>query len=379
MAQADFAVIGGGPAGASAARRLAALGARVVLFERQPMPRAKPGGGVLSERARASLDLALPAALVDGEAVGVRIHFDSDTVESRLLRRIAVLVTRAKFDHFLVTAAETSGARVVWADVQSMNVQPDGVVLETSAGQFGAACALVCEGAAGRLSRLVRPPDAADQRIFSLAADIPVPDGDPYGDHAGVLDVYYGLLPGGYGWLFHHGSYYAVGVAGLESLMPRPQELFREFLAARGLALNGAPVRGHFIPFGGIRRRLCADRILLAGDAAGLADPFLGEGLGYAIRSGHLAAETALEAARCGDFSRGSLAVYERLCRETFEKDFRHALVLGRLIRRWPLPVIRAAAMKSGALERYLRVITGEWSYRRFVGWLMPWALWRWM
>lgn len=371
MPHADFAVIGGGPAGASAARRLARRGASVLVFERQRMPRAKPCGGGLSERAMSYLDFAVPDALIDAQVFGARVHFGGASTEVRLDRRVAALVTRSRFDHFLLRKAEECGARTVWAEVRSIERQDGRVALATAEGEFTAGCAIVCEGANRRLSRTVRPPDGPAEQGFCLEADVPVAWPDRHADLADILDVHFGFVGRGYGWLFHHGSYYSIGVGDLCSRLRDPLGAFRRFAAEQGVDLGGARPRGHYVPCGGIRRALSADRVLLAGDAGGWVDPFLGEGLAYAIRSGQLAAEAALEGFARGDLSRRGLASFERRCREEFGRDLEAALTLSRIACRWPGLFIRALAAEEETLAKYLRVELGEVSYREFLWWLL--------
>ena len=371
MTHADFAVIGGGPAGATAARRLAERGANVILFERCPMPRAKPCGGALSERAIRWLDLPLPASLIDAEVFGARARYRDSVVEVRLPRRVGVLVTRAPFDHFLLTQAEAGGVRVVWAAVKSIDRRAGEVVLATPQGEFTASGAVICEGAGGRLSRAVRRPDGPEERGFCLAADVPAGTPDPQSHIRGIVDVYYGDVRQGYGWVFHHGSYYSVGLGSIGGSFPRPLEAFRRFAAARGIGLDGVRIRGHFLPLGGIRRTLCADRLLLAGDAAGFGDPFHGEGIGYAIRSGQLAADVALDAAGRGDLSRRRLSVYQDLCWEEFERDLRAMLTFVRASHYMPRFFKRSLAFDEEVLTKFSRVPAGELSYRQFLRWLM--------
>jgi geranylgeranyl reductase family protein len=371
MADAEFAVIGGGPAGASAARRLAQRGASVILFERQKMPRPKPCGGAVSERAMAHLGFDVPASLVDAEIFGARVHFGGACAEARLDGRLAILVTRSRFDHFLLQKAQECGARVVWADVKSVEPRPGEVALATSEGRFTVGGAIICEGANRRLSRAVHGLDGPGEHGFCLEADVPVARPDPHADLGDVIEIHFGLVGRGYGWLFHHGSYYSIGVGGMGSRFGDPLGTLRRFAAAQGVDTDGIRPRGCYIPCGGIRRTLCADRLILAGDAAGWVDPFLGEGLAYAIRSGQLAAEAALEASARGDLSRRGLAAYGRLCRREFGRDLESALTLSRVAYRWPGLFIRALASREHVLRNYLRVEAGQWTYRRFLLWLL--------
>jgi len=341
------------------------------------MPRPKPCGGALAARGLALLDFRVPESLIDADVFGLRAHVGKRCVEARLHERVAVLVTRARFDHFLVAKAEEAGARVVWQFVRSINVRPDRVVLTTLDGEATAACAIVCEGATPRLAASVAPR-VTRNRLFCVTADVPVANPDARASGIGGLDVYHGQGRWGYGWVFRHGLYNSIGIAGVLLEMGRPQETFQRFVAQRGLVLGGTRVRGHFIPCAGIRRRRVADRLLLAGDAAGLADPFTGEGLAQAIRSGQLAADVALAAAARRDVSAGSLAVYDRLCRRTFDRDLRCARRLARALHRWPSPLLRGVTSGADVLEQFLHMSAGDGTYRSFLRWFLPRALWRW-
>ena len=119
-----------------------------------------------------------------------------------------------------------------------------------------------------------------------------------------------------------------------------------------------------------------SDRVLLAGDAAGFADPFHGEGMSYAIRSGQLAAETALAAADRGDFSAAGLAGYADRCREAFGDELIGARTLFRLMNGRAGPMVRQVASHPAVLEKFLDVPAMTLTYREFLAWLYlrsPW------
>src|SRR5512136_540207 len=97
----DVIIVGGGPAGSTCARACAKAGLRTLILELDVFPRAKPCGGALSERALACLDFALPPDIIERECFGARVHYGTHIVEVRKDRRIAVTVSREKFDHFL--------------------------------------------------------------------------------------------------------------------------------------------------------------------------------------------------------------------------------------------------------------------------------------
>jgi len=83
-----------------------------------------------------------------------------------------------------------------------------------------------------------------------------------------------------------------------------------------------------FLPAGGFRRNIGKSDIVLAGDAAGLVDPFSGEGIYYALRSGHIAAQTLLDALKTND---DWVKIYSRRCAVEFYHDFRLSLLVALL------------------------------------------------
>jgi flavin-dependent dehydrogenase len=313
------------------------------------------------------LDFPLPAHLVDAEVYGGFSHIGPVCFEARQDRRVAVLVTRARFDAFLLSKAEEAGACVEWQEVRSADVRRGEVSLATPAGEFSVRCAVVCEGANRKLAWAVRGRDLPKGIGFCIEADVPVASPDPYGHLRDMVDIYFGVPRHGYSWVFHHGSYYSVGVGALSFWFDSPLETFRRFAADRGLLLEGVRPRGHFLPCGGISRTVCADRLILAGDAAGWVDPFQGEGMAYAIRSGQLAAETALEAAARDDFSRQQLLAYTHRCDEEFGRDLCAARIIMHAVHGWPAVLLRSIRSTERVLTEYLSVPRGDLSYREFL------------
>jgi len=324
------------------------------------------------------LGFAVPESLVDWQVFGARVHFGDNVIEATLRDRIAVLVNRAPFDQFLLSRAEESGARVIWQEVTSVKVRDDGVTVLTRQSEFSAQYIIVCGGANCRLTRLVRKPDTRDEKGFCLVAEIPVRVPDPFHDLEGLIDIYFGVAQLGYGWVFHHGDHYSVGVGGLCSEFPKPRAAFDRFVQERGL---GSPLPrpiGHLIPCGGIRRALHSDRILLAGDAAGFVDPFYGEGIAYAVKSGQLAAE-ALATAMAGHATEAALGSYERACETAFARNLKYSLFLTRMMHRWPSLFLGVLSTRPEVLRRYLLVPATKSSYAQFLRWLVPRAPLYWL
>jgi len=103
----------------------------------------------------------------------------------------------------------------------------------------------------------------------------------------------------------------------------------------------------HVIPTGGFRRKTYADRILLVGDAAGFVDPFFGEGMSLAIRSGTYAAETARVALDQGDCREAGLKSYGESCEADFGQSLRSELRWTSMVYRYPNVLIKPFAMSA--------------------------------
>ena len=129
-------------------------------------------------------------------------------------------------------------------------------------------------------------------------------------------------------------------------------------------------IRGHFIPLGGIKRRIAANRILLAGDAAGFADPFHGEGITHAIISGKLAAGAVIDCLRKGHEPATAVSQYTGECERLIRKQLRVSLYMARLFDRFPKLFVRIFLDNRATFDRYLEIPAGRTDYRRFLRWL---------
>jgi len=118
-----------------------------------------------------------------------------------------------------------------------------------------------------------------------------------------------------------------------------------------------------------VPRVLVGERMLLAGDAAGVVDPFCGEGLAYAIRSGQIAAEVAARAIGQGDLSAANLRLYEQRCEAEFGRSLRWALRLANVTHACPWLFMRLLAGNRRVLRGYLEALRAR-SYDAFLLWL---------
>jgi flavin-dependent dehydrogenase len=108
--------------------------------------------------------------------------------------------------------------------------------------------------------------------------------------------IEFGVVPGGYGWVFPKGDHVNVGVGGWRTTGPQLRGYLRRLCVEHGLPWESVEsLRGHRLPMRRVPTRLAEGRALLVGDAAGLVDPVSGDGMYEAFLSGKLASEAVLD------------------------------------------------------------------------------------
>jgi geranylgeranyl reductase family protein len=315
----DVAVVGGGPAGACAARVLAEAGARVVLLEKHALPRYKTCGGGVVGRALRGLPSGIRATV---EAAAERsCHVadldlgDDGRFRARRQRPVISMVMRDRFDALLVAAAERAGAEVrPRCAVRGAVIRDDRIELETIGGPVVARFLVAADGATSETARLAgwSPPRPLAPAV---EAEITVGDAD-FARFASAARFDFGPVAAGYGWVFPKRAHLSIGVCTMRSGTNLNVSLMR-YLDTLGLTrLERVEKHGFFIPLGPRAEGVVRGRVLLAGDAAGLADPVTGEGISAAIESGTLAARAIVdgdgEPARVGERYERALVALRR-------------------------------------------------------------------
>jgi geranylgeranyl reductase family protein len=297
----DLAVVGAGPAGASAARAAAASGARVVLLERAQVPRYKRcGGGLIGPAQRVLAEAGVDVAPLSRDHVG-RFTF-SHGGRRRFTRSAAPflpMVLRSELDAELVRVAQQAGVELRTGVTAGAYAEEAGVVtLGTSGGPVWARAVVAADGSTSRAAAYVGVH--CDLVDIGLEAELPRPRGSDWDGHV-LLD--WGPVPGSYGWVFPKGDTLTVGVIGAREAGPAMRDYYRSFVASLGLDLGTAlQDGGHQTRVRGLGSPLRRGQVLVAGDAAGLLEPWTREGISFALRSGRLAGLAAV----------GALASYEQ-------------------------------------------------------------------
>jgi geranylgeranyl reductase family protein len=306
----DAVVVGCGPGGNTVAYRLAAAGARVLLVEREALPRHKVCGGGLSRKTLRELPVPV-TPIVEREVGGAYIAFDGSTPIYRSQAGIGAMVQRSSLDAFMTGKAVKAGA-TLWerCSFQRFEREDGRLAIHTDR---GSATTRVLVGADGVHSKVRKQlyPDARPLLVPAIEALL-VPAAGVLEQLGGNCIFDLGVIPAGYGWVFPKRDHLNVG---LYRFAKRRDNLVMKVLLERFIGRyrilrehREAKVKSFVIPVRPVAARLARDGVVLVGDAAGVGEAFFGEGIFYAVRSANLAASAVLSHLESG----ASLSAYDR-------------------------------------------------------------------
>lgn len=366
----DAIVVGGGPAGSTAARRLAQSGARTLLLEKAMHPRYKTCGGGIPARTASMLDLSIDS-VVEGEVSAVEVtHFGRRGFVKQAHAPIAYMVMRDQFDQLLLHAAEEAGVEVHEAEaVTSLESEAGRATLRSDRGCYSAPYLLAADGATGPIARWAGLGQGiAKSAAYEIEIEAPAAALDRWQGRANV-DV--GYKPWGYGWVFPKQGRLSVGVVLSPGRGGSIRRWSEEYLTRLGL--DGATVgsaTGHPIRYRrSNKERIAQGPVLLLGDAAGLADEFTAEGIAYAVHSGILAAGAVI--ATLG--SDGEAATtYQRAVNDEIQPELNAARAISRLyywcISTWARLALSVSQRIDYFWRAFFRIMRGEARYDTELG-----------
>ena len=332
---ADVIVVGAGPAGSSAAYAMAQAGLDVLLLEKTEFPREKVCGDGLTPRAVKSLvDMGIDTSEANGfirnrglRIIGGGMRLELPWPELATYPDYGLVRPRLDFDDLLARQARKAGARLQTSTTVTGPIldAADRVVGVTarvgpdrSEADYRAPLVVAADGVSARLALALgiakrddRPMGVAVRRYYTS----PRTHDDMLESWLELRSDNGDLLPG-YGWVFGVGDGTSnVGLGLLNTTKAWQDTDYRKLLRSWVAGMPAewrfheefatGPIRGAALPMGFNRQPHYSRGVMLVGDAAGAVNPFNGEGIAYAMESGLLAAEVAVQAlSRPGDVAR---------------------------------------------------------------------------
>jgi geranylgeranyl diphosphate/geranylgeranyl-bacteriochlorophyllide a reductase len=317
------AVLGGGPAGAFAAERLARAGLDTVVLD-EKLAWEKPCGGGLTYKAYSRypflLENSVPKKIINETCLAAP---RAGAVKMGLGRPL-LIYSRLDLNRMLLDRAEQAGAQLEKTRVLGIERGGRGWRLKTRHGVLDADFCIVATGARNSLRNVGTEWTAADT-MYALGYFVPSAQ-----DH---IDIQF--LPNleGYIWVFPRCGHLSVGICGKGEPAHSLRVRLERYMDEKGISYKDASFYGHMLPSlehsGWKNNRLAGEGWLAVGDAGGLVDPITGEGLYYAMRSGDLASQVVMSDSH-------SLAeraqAYRSLLRRDFIADLEYGATLAKRV-----------------------------------------------
>ncbi|HUI82300.1 MAG TPA: NAD(P)/FAD-dependent oxidoreductase [Bryobacteraceae bacterium] len=284
----QVAILGGGPAGAFAAERLASAGLDVLLFD-EKLAWEKPCGGGLTHKAYSQYPFLVENATPKRFVTDTVLAAPKSKPVTLKLTDPVVIYSRFDLNRLLLERAERAGAQIEKTRVSEISRKGSRWKLRTTSGIAEADFCIVATGARNPLRNVATQLGVGDM-VSALGYYVP-------GDQPNI-DIQFLPHLEGYIWIFPRCGHLSVGIAGKGEPASSLRKRLEQFMRERGLSYQNGKFYSHLLPSLGVgawkNNRVAGEGWMAVGDAAGLVDPITGEGLYYAIRSADLAARALL-------------------------------------------------------------------------------------
>ncbi len=345
MTDYDVVVVGGGPAGSTAARRIAQRDLSVVVLDKEKFPRNKACAGGIRDFVANTLDFSIED-VIERYVYGQRLHGPSGVLVDCTRPRVSAhMVMRTEFDNLLLQKAGEAGADVRdGTGVISAGQDHSKVTVETDDGQKISGKYLVgADGIKSVIAKSLGFYQGWKKDAAAVAIEIEAEVGEetveqicgvPYDKKGVAIDIFFGPVPHGYAWCFPKKSILSLGAGCRQDRANNIRAYFNKWFDAFKKKHDISPIivsdTAARLPYSGAVKRTVMGRTILVGDAAGFVNPFSGEGIPMAISSGIIAAPVIERAVKESDPH--VLREYEKGWKKDFGDDLVVAKSLAKLI-----------------------------------------------
>jgi geranylgeranyl reductase family protein len=360
----DCIIVGAGPAGGAAAYHLAKKGHRVVLLEKETLPRYKPCGGGVSPIVAKWFDFDFTPAISTKVNVLQYTWELADEVSAELGDAVEPIwmVRRDVFDHYLVQQAQSKGAELRdGSEVTGIELVGDTWQVSTSNGTFSGKYLIAADGAKGPMAKMLGFKDrkrrlAGALEVETVAAAVPP-----------VVHFEFGMVKNGYIWNFPKADGYSIGIG---TFRGGEGQDFKKILDAYAkgrfdIDINAVKQYGYPLCLWDGDQKLHTERALLAGEAACVVDPMTAEGIRPAIFSGIKAAE-AIDGALAGGSE--ALAGYSEAIAAEWGADMKWAQRIAAAFYQFPKVGYKVGVKKPVATVLMAKILAGDLRYSDVAG-----------
>jgi geranylgeranyl reductase family protein len=359
----DVAVIGSGPAGSIAAQKLSSNGLRVILFEKDNLPRYKTCGGGIVKRAIQLLPADI-SSVFEKEFYEINIIDQQADFRYKLKRNSPIVYTtmRKDFDYKILENAKSCGTSVLSnCEVYDLSTNNETVHLKTTKGEFNSSFVIGADGVQG-ISLKKSGLKINKKNLPAVECEIYVSDSDL--ERFSEVKFDFGFISGGYAWIFPKKDHLSVGLGafslkrGSINLNSSLKNYIRQLNFNKIINIEK---HGYSVPVSSAKNILANKRILITGDAAALVDPLTAEGITPALLSGKLASEAIIEGGIEPDFVQD---LYNKKIEKYFHSELEVSLLLNKIF--YYYPALRIFLIKKYGIkfcEIIADVISGNKRY----------------
>jgi geranylgeranyl reductase family protein len=379
----DVIIVGGGPAGSTAAKILSENGIKTLLIDKDKFPRDKPCGGGISLRVLDRFDYIKNTDLLESYSYGGIAYSPSFKYKLELIdnKPIVGMVLRKKFDHGLLKIAKDCGTDVIEGK-KVMDVKIQGDVVKIFLDKGTTIYSEIVIGADGVWSTIGKKTGLYKDRSGHAVCVL-----KEYKLDKNTVDKYYGnnrcghLFARfknitGYGWVFPKKEHINIGIGSIiksyygDKYKVNLSNLYEQFLDTLKKQkmvpknLNSDNIKGGALPIYPLNKTY-GNRVILIGDAAGVINPLTAEGIYYAMSSAEIGAKVILNALDSQDTSEAFLENYQTKWKKDFGDDI-DLLIKALKVKKRPSTenFFKNASSDKKLNDLFIKILTGQISIK---------------